>query len=92
MIFPNNIHCTVLYSELAAALYYEDGCVYLIGIDDTTVQIEPTLWKNGKNICHQIRERVPANLVVDQLSRPANAIPKPTTSAWQRLYTRLTKR
>jgi hypothetical protein len=89
---PDGSHCTVRYSELAAALYYEDGCVCLIGVDAATVTVEPTLWRGGKSVCHRIRERVPAHLVVDQRSRPADAIPRPMTTAWQRLRARLTKR
>jgi len=92
VLYPDGSHRTVRYSGLAAALYYEDGCVCLIGVDAATVTVEPTLWHGGKSICHQIRERVPAHLIVDQRSRPADAIPKPATTAWQRLRARLTKR
>lgn len=63
-----------------------------IGVDAATVTVEPTLWRGGKSVCHQIRERVPAHMVVDQRSRPADAIPRPMTTAWQRLRARLTKR
>ena len=92
LLFPDDSHCTVRYSELAAALYYQDGGVCLIGIDAATVTVEPTLWRGGKSVCQQIRERVPDHLVVDDLrSRPADAIPKPTTTAWQRLHARLSR-
>jgi len=91
MLFPNGSHCTVRYSELAAALHYDDGCVCLIGSDAATVTVEPMLWHDGQNVCRTIRERVPAQLLLDQHSRPANAIPKPTTTAWQRFRARLTQ-
>jgi len=89
LLYPDNSHCTVRYSELAAALYYEDGAVCLIGNDAATVTVEPTLWRDGKRVCQQIRERVPAHQVVDVISRPPDAIPRPTTKPWQRLLARL---
>jgi hypothetical protein len=79
----NNL--TVRWSELEAALFYEDGGVVLIGRDATWLQIEPTLWRGGKSICNQIRKQVPPDLVLDQGARPADAIPKPSTNLWQRL-------
>lgn len=90
VLYPNGSHSTVRYSELAGALYYEDGCVCLIGFDAAIVKVEPTLWRGGQSICHKIRERVPARLVLDKRSRPANTIPKPRTTAWQRFRARLT--
>jgi predicted Zn-dependent peptidase len=92
ILFPDGSHCTVRYSELAAAVYYEDGGVCLIGVDAATVTVEPTLWRGGESVCHRIREQVPVHLVVDQRSRPANTIPRPSTTAWQRFRARLTKR
>ncbi len=82
--WPDGSHITARYSDLAAALYYEDGCICLISSDATFVVIEPTLWRNGASICRAIRERVPVDLLLQQGSRPADAIPKPETSAWQR--------
>lgn len=92
LLFPDGSHCTVRYSELAAALYYEDGAVALVGHDAATLLIEPTLWRGGGRVCQQIREHVPSHRVVDERSRPAEAIPKPMTSAWQRFQARLTGR
>jgi zinc protease len=92
VLFSDGSHCTVRYAELAGALYYEDGCVRLVGLDAATVRIEPTLWRGGQGICQKIRERVPAHLVLEQRSRPADAIPKPSTTAWQRFRARLTHR
>ncbi|HVP58639.1 MAG TPA: hypothetical protein VMU02_11120 [bacterium] len=91
VIFPDSSHCTVRYSELAAALYHDDGCVRLVGSDAVTVVVEPTLWRNGQNICRSIREGVPEHLLVRLGPRPADAIPKPRTTAWQRFRARLTK-
>ncbi|MCL7972638.1 MAG: hypothetical protein M8872_11465 [marine benthic group bacterium] len=90
VLFPDGSHCTVRYSELAAALYYDDGAVALVGHDAATVLIEPTLWRDGRHVCLQIREHVPSHRVVDERSRPADAIPRPMTTAWQRFQARLT--
>jgi zinc protease len=93
VVWPDGSHRTVRYSELAAAPYYEDGCVCLIGSDATTITVEPTLWRNGQSICRKIREHVPANLLLAQGSRSADAIPGPrTTTAGQRFRTLLTRR
>ncbi len=90
LLFPNGSHCTVRYAELAGALYFEDGCVILIGRDSAEVRVEPTLWRGGQGLCREIRERVPEQLVLERRSRPANAIPKPRTTAWQRFRARFT--
>ncbi len=85
---PNGSHTTIRFSELAAVLSYEDGCLLLIGSDRWEITIEPTLWRNGTAICSEILEQVPEQLLIDQVPRPANAIPQPTTTAWQRFRTR----
>ena len=85
VLWPDGSHWTVRYAELAAALHYEDGCVRLIGTDATCVTIEPTLWRDGQNVCRKILEQVPAHLRLAQDPRSADAIPRPKTTAWQRL-------
>jgi zinc protease len=87
---PDGSHRTVRYAELGAALSYEDGCLHLIGADASGVVVEPTLWRDGPRVCGEIRERVPVHLLLDQGARPAGAIPKPTTTRWQRRRARLT--
>jgi hypothetical protein len=82
-------HRTVHYADLGAALSYEDGLVHLIGVDATGISVEPTLWRDGPRVCREIRERVPAGLLLDQGTRPADAIPKPYSTGWQRLRARL---
>ncbi len=84
--WPDDSHLTVRYSELAAALHYEDGCMFLVGSDATALNIEPTLWRNGASICREIYAQIPDQLIVEQGIRPANEIPKPKTTAWQRLW------
>lgn len=86
------LHWTVRYADLAAALCYEDGAVCLIGPDAAFVVVEPTLWREGPRICRQIREHIPQHLRLDQPPRPAEAIPKPTTTLWQRLRAWVTQR
>lgn len=75
---------TVRYSQLAAALTYEDGCVCLIGYDGAMVTVEPTLWRNGARVCREILERVPDDLLLDRGSRSMDAIPKPSARALRR--------
>jgi zinc protease len=89
-LLPDGSHATVRFSELAAALYYEDGCVRLIDSDGTVLTVEPTLWRDGQSVCRRIREQVPAHLLLAQGSRSADVIPKPRTTAWQRFLARLT--
>ena len=91
VIWPSGLHFTVRYSQLAGALYYDDGCLCLISSDATTVTIEPSLWQNGQNICRKIREQIPHHLLLKQQPRPTSAIPKPRTTAWQRFQARLTQ-
>jgi zinc protease len=89
VVWPNGSHGTIRFSELAAALSYEDGCVQLIGYDATWVAVEPSLWRDGPGICRQIRAHIPEHLLIDQGTRAADVIPKPTTTAWQRFRARL---
>jgi hypothetical protein len=84
LLLPDGSHYTVRFSELAAALCYEDGGVHLIGSDAVSIMVEPTLWRDGQNISSRIREQVPEHLRIDRGPRPADTIPKPTTTAWQR--------
>jgi hypothetical protein len=84
LVWPDGSHMTVRYSELAAAVHYDDGCVVLVGLDAESVAIEPTFWPDGKWVCHKIRDRAPAHLLLDLGSRPTGNIPKPP-SAWQRV-------
>ncbi|MDX1374651.1 MAG: hypothetical protein R3357_03745 [Burkholderiales bacterium] len=84
LIFPDGSHCTVRYAQLAAALHYGDGCVTLVGNDAAGVTVEPTLWQGGHDVARRICARVPAQLLVEHPSRPAEVIPKPSTTAWQR--------
>ncbi len=92
LVWPDGSHVTVRYAELAAALYFEDGCITLIGADAAAITIEPTLWRDGKNLCRAVRERVPAHLLLPQGSRSVEAIPRPETTAWQRLRATLARR
>ena len=91
MRWPDDSHVTVRYSELAAALHYEDGCISLLGSDGTWMNIEPTLWRNGPSICRKIFERIPVHLLLEQGTRSADEIPQPKTTAWQRLRASLSQ-
>jgi hypothetical protein len=89
LVWPDGSHRTVRYSQLAAVLSYDDGGLNLIGFDASGIMVEPTLWRDGPSICRKIHQHVPEHLLIDQGSRPAEAIPKPTTTAWERFRTRL---
>ena len=80
---------TARYSELAAVLCYPDGALQLISSEAASLMIEPTLWPSGQGICNEILEHVPEQLRIDQGSRPAESIPMPTTTAWQRFRARI---
>ena len=75
---------TVRYSDLAAAICFPDGGIHLVGNDSTAIMVEPNLWRGGEAICRKIREQVPAWLIIDEPARSEKAIPKPSTTAWQR--------
>ena len=89
LVAPDGSHCTVRYERLALALHHDDGCVSLIGDDAATLRIEPTLWRDGHEICRAIRERVPGHLLVKQPPRSPSEIPGPSTTAWQRFLAHL---
>lgn len=91
IVWPDGSHVTVRYSDLAAALSYQDGGLHLIGSDAAAVMVEPSIWHAGYIVCDAIRTRVPAHLLLPQSPRPAGNIPKQATTAWQRLRARLTK-
>jgi predicted Zn-dependent peptidase len=82
--WPNGSHNTILYSNLAAVVQFEDGCIHLVGSNANWIAIEPTLWRNGAAICKEICKQVPPHLLIENGSRPPDQIPKPTTTAWQR--------
>lgn len=84
-IWPDGSHLTVRYAELAAAYYFEDGCVCLISEDLCHVAVEPLLWRGGKDISREIREQVPEQMLFAEGSRTPDAIPRPRTTAWQRI-------
>ena len=92
MKWPDGSHNTILYSNLAAAVQFEDGCLHLVASNANWIAIEPTLWRNGTTICKEIRERIPAHLIIEKEARPTNQIPKPTTTVWQRFRASLKPR
>jgi predicted nucleic acid-binding Zn ribbon protein len=85
VLWPNGWYTTVRYSGLAAAVCYEDGYVRLMGHDAAMVIVEPTLWRDGENVCREIRESVPEHLLLNHGARSIGTIPRPTANAWQRL-------
>lgn len=91
LVWPDGTHHTVRYSTLAGVLQFEDGCLHLIGYDAVGVIIEPTLWRDGQIVCREIRKQIPNDLLLPQRSRPADDIPKPRTTAWQRFQASLTQ-
>jgi zinc protease len=88
--WPDGSHRTIRYDSLAAAVSFDDGAVHLIGNDAAVLQIEPTHWRGGHDVCREIREFVPAHLLLHHGARPAEEIPRPCTTVWQRLGAMLT--
>jgi zinc protease len=82
--WSDGTHNTVRYSEIAAALRYEDGGLCLVGLDGGSVTIEPTLWREGRKIALEIGTRVPEHVMVDRGERHSREIPKPTATNWQK--------
>lgn len=89
LVAPDGSHFTVRYAQLALALHHDDGCVALIGDDAATLTIEPTLWRDGHEVCRRIREHVPGHLLVARPPRHESEIPRPGTTAWQRFFAHL---
>jgi predicted Zn-dependent peptidase len=85
---PNILHVTVKYSDMAAAVSYEDGAIHLFGADGSFIAVEPTLWRNGRKICKKILEKIPNRLLIEHYPRPVEDIPMPKTTAWQRFRDR----
>jgi hypothetical protein len=75
---------TVRYAELAAVLRFDDGGLSLISSNAASMNIEPTLWRNGATVCREICEHIPAHLLIEQGVRSTDRIPKPSTTPWQR--------
>jgi hypothetical protein len=85
LCYPDGGYLNLLYSDLAAALHFDDGCMSLIGPDSRFIILEPTLWHKGQQICQEIYNNIPKHLILEQGSRPSEAIPKPKTTRWQRV-------
>lgn len=92
VVWPDNSHLTVRFSDIAAALHYDDGCICLISSDATVITIEPTLWQNGQSVCSQIRGNIPEQFLLGQPTRAAESLPKPRTTAWERFRARLSQK
>jgi len=83
--FTIDQHVTIRYANLVAAVHFDDGGLELVNSDSLWLRIEPTIWRNGAKVCEEIRRRIPAHLILEQGPRDQAAIPKPSTTAWQRL-------
>jgi hypothetical protein len=80
---------TVRYDRLAGALTWNDGSVVLVAREGGDVSIEPALWRDGAHVCREIRQRVPAELLIQMGSRAPETVPKPATTPRQRAFARL---
>lgn len=84
IFFCDGSHQTAKYADLTAALLYDDLGLGLVNSNATTLEIEPTLWRNGRKICLQIIESIPAPLILKFGARPDDQIPKPVKTNWRR--------
>jgi len=83
--YGDGSHRTVRFNAIAAAMRFQDGGLFLMSLDGGSVLVEPTMWRDGSRVSREIEARLPGTLILDQDPREAGAIPKPTTTPWQRM-------
>ena len=71
---------TVPVAATAAVLRWDDGRRVLVGTDANRIDIEPTLWYDGRKVVEHIDQTWPADLTVDLGSREESSIPTPRTT------------
>jgi len=81
-------HTTVLFNELQAALRHDDGALFLVSADGTSIALEPALWRQGDEVLREISRHIPDSKFVDMGAREKNDIPRPKTRPWQRVTAR----
>ena len=72
---------TVRYDEVVAALTWPDGAIHLIGPDSMTARIEPTIHDLPDGLLDNVRDRLPADVLVMLPARDPAAIPQRTQRA-----------
>lgn len=75
---------TVRFDELAGAISHEDGGLVLVARDGYSLRVEPTLWRDGADVCREIFDRVPSAMLLRRPARDPRDIPRPSTTVAQR--------
>ncbi|MDQ1294305.1 MAG: zinc protease [Actinomycetota bacterium] len=70
-------HTTVTRSSAAGVLVWPDGKRVVVGADANTVEVEPNLWKHGRQIVDQIDHLWSGPLVIPMPPRNPGEIPAP---------------
>jgi zinc protease len=76
---------TVRYADCVGMLSWADGARSLFGSDAINVHVEPRLWRLPRGALQLVDAAVPADRVAHLPDRPAESLPRPTTSRAQRL-------
>jgi hypothetical protein len=76
---------TVRYADCVGMLSWADGARSLFGSDAMNVHVEPRLWRLPRGALQLVDAAVPADRVAHMPDRPAESLPRPTTSRAQRL-------
>ena len=79
----------VMFSDLAGVLAFPDGGRTVIARDAYHLAVEPSLWRDGGQLVTQLDDLVPRELHIPMPQRPAEAIPRPRSTRWQRARARL---
>jgi predicted Zn-dependent peptidase len=76
-------HVTVRFQDTAAALAWADGRRLLIGLDGTTLTVEPNLWQRPGTAAAEIDRHIPGDRVIRLPDREPAEIPKrPRLPSW----------
>lgn len=82
-------YVTVRFRDCEAMLAWPDGGRRLIGRDGFVVPVEPTLWAGGSFLTAMLDGAVSAERRIPMPERPAEAIPGPAVSRYERFRARI---
>src|SRR6266498_256652 len=80
---------TVRYAECVGMLSWADGARSLFGPDAINVHVEPRLWRLPRGALEGVDTAIPPDQVAHMPDRPAESLPRPSTSRSERLRTHL---
>lgn len=56
---------TVLFRELAAAVYFNEGVIQLYGLDGHDIVVDPAIWRRPRDITDMFERTIPIDVLVD---------------------------